>query len=207
MSDWRHKFADTALQALRSFLDEKEESEEESRQLVTELLVKKYYIYAEFDEDENGVISAVRPFCSQLVSQTFARHLIEINGKNYELPNLQPPDKPIAALALAAAAVERALTLYRDRHLVPCFKGGVKTFDIQGLSLKESAFSADHWSNTTDFFVRHLDLLPQSKWNKISNAAKVYLPQPCAARQARKGKAPIDEVEEDLQLNWRDDDD
>ncbi|KAM6493585.1 hypothetical protein JOM56_011719 [Amanita muscaria] len=207
MSDWRHKFADTALQALRSFLDEKEESEEESRQLVTELLVKKYYIYAEFDEDENGVISAVRPFCSQLVSQTFARHLIEINGKNYELPNLQPPDKPIAALALAAAAVERALTLYRDRHLVPCFKGGVKTFDIQGLSLKESAFSADHWSNTTAFFVRHLDLLPQSKWNKISNAAKVYLPQPCAARQARKGKAPIDEVEEDLQLNWRDDDD
>ncbi|KAM6503125.1 hypothetical protein JOM56_000068 [Amanita muscaria] len=190
MSDWRHKFADTALQALRSFLDEKEESEEESRQLVTELLVKKYYIYAEFDEDENGVISAVRPFCSQLVSQTFARHLIEINGKNYELPNLQPPDKPIAALALAAAAVERALTLYRDRHLVPCFKGGL----IIGL-------------NTTDFFVRHLDLLPQSKWNKISNAAKVYLPQPCAARQARKGKAPIDEVEEDLQLNWRDDDD
>jgi hypothetical protein len=56
MSDWRHKFADTALQALRSFLDEKEESEEESRQLVTELLVKKYYIYAEFDEDENGVV-------------------------------------------------------------------------------------------------------------------------------------------------------
>jgi hypothetical protein len=53
----------------------------------------------------NSQISAVRPFCSQLVSQTFARHLIEINGKNYELPNLQPPDKPIAALALAAAAV------------------------------------------------------------------------------------------------------
>ncbi|KAH8983440.1 hypothetical protein EDB92DRAFT_2117452 [Lactarius akahatsu] len=106
------------------------------------------------------------PFCSDLISKVYAGHLRKIS------PDCWGYGPQIGGLALATAAVERALTLFRTGEDI----SQVDNNDNGGTTrVSGHGFTEALWGRSARAFVRSTERLMDSHWEEIRDHASKYL--------------------------------
>jgi len=97
-------------------------------------------------------------FQNILIARTFAQHLIAIGDTDGKISSRKDIGFPVGALALATAAVERALTMYRTGVYV---NGGKKA----------DHFSHENWGGRTRVYLHDAIKIADSRWPDVVQAA------------------------------------
>lgn len=99
------------------------------------------------------------------------------------------------------------MTLWRDGFLKEATRSkSAPTFDFQGDNRSQDwKFSADNWSHSTSYFVGQLRKIDQPRWNKIVEAAKIYLQEqrkggPNSAQNVKLEDGAVEA--KNLELKW-----
>ncbi|KAF7974380.1 hypothetical protein HWV62_12356 [Athelia sp. TMB] len=129
------------------------------------------FLYSEVEYDHNDEPAFKGLFLSDLILTVLYSHFKDTGTVS---PELASPEPPKAAIALAAAAVERALK---------CWSSGAF------VKPKDSKFSEAQWGSTTDEFMTSVQLLSEKKFSRIISGAMEYAPKkPVAASTGRMSR-------------------
>ncbi|KAK7457889.1 hypothetical protein VKT23_010233 [Stygiomarasmius scandens] len=139
-----------------------------------------YEFPGEAPKDHRGL------FKSKVVSQTLAWHLIKIRDS----PRHQNYGYPIGTLALVAAAIKRALNVWKEGYkLLPeKSESDIKQAARNG----PHSFSQTNWGGTVRHYYDHYtSKLAESKLDEIAGRAEEYLPE--KIKQLHQPAVGIDE--------------
>ncbi|KZP32510.1 hypothetical protein FIBSPDRAFT_925024 [Athelia psychrophila] len=167
--EWRSHFGAAALVAINELFSSETKLANGKSKLIygTKCSRKDYirreigtglpFLYSCTNYDEKGEPAFSGMFKSDLILTVLYGHLKDTASVS---PELASPYPPRAAVALAAAAVERALK---------CWETGELT--------KGNKFSEAQWGETTDEFMIHVALLSDKKMDRIIAGAMEYAPK------------------------------
>ncbi|KAH9979321.1 hypothetical protein BGW80DRAFT_592207 [Lactifluus volemus] len=183
--EWRNAFASTALSILLDFFDDEEiDSDYDRKDLSEEYLEDYVFLYRDVWEND-GEMKRKGIFGDPLITQTFSAHYSMTSGAKV-IPVIGDRDKPFLALALSAAAVERALTLWRDGFIscetVAAQKAGKRSSAIKKtlnkstgqVSRKSTDFNEANWGTATCSYITLIErhLTPNTKkFDRIADEA------------------------------------
>ncbi|KAG2116275.1 hypothetical protein DEU56DRAFT_172235 [Suillus clintonianus] len=180
--EWRAGFGSAAVTVLMTFLTSMPEyNTQAARKEYAEYQLEDLrFIYEDPDNEEQP-----GAFLSEFILRIFAAHLAAIAGKvrvdalvEFGEPGYQ------TALALTAAAAERALTLVRDGLVIEnVTSDDKKTYKIM-LTLNEAtnkmsttgtAFSCGNWETDTLAYMDSVKALPHSRIQEILTRGEVFM--------------------------------
>ncbi|GJF00304.1 hypothetical protein PsYK624_165880 [Phanerochaete sordida] len=174
--DWRSKIGKAAIKAVGNYLDSSDHRTEEQR--------KAYYTKYCSDKnprclyfDEEARRGAYR---ADVVLQAFAAHLSLVSGREFEF------GPPAGALALCAAAVERAFLMWKSGRKLSeddraalikksqanrSQAGRNITAALQVEAKKVKTFSESMWGSVTAQHLPYTTTLSDSKWAQVIDGA------------------------------------
>ncbi|THG93463.1 hypothetical protein EW026_g7782 [Hermanssonia centrifuga] len=192
--EYRSGFGSTAIMALHDYLGALPQlnTPELQKQHLLDMLERRAFLYKKFDLEAD----CVTPYWggllrSPFIIQTFAHHFTFTEGAK-DVPMLAELE-PKGALAMSAAAMERAFTLWAE---------GMIGFNKRGLLVvlparnartgKESktlnAFAEQNWGEAIRWYVRSVGNMKPGSFTKIVDQAKAFAIQ---TRLASKRHVPV----------------
>ncbi|KAG2741643.1 hypothetical protein P692DRAFT_20686872, partial [Suillus brevipes Sb2] len=210
LSEWRSGFGSAAVMMITSLMAVSPiyESEDSRVGFANFWLEDNRFLFGDVDSDDKREWSGM--WQSTFVLQTFAAHLNYTQGR-VPVSDLNSEESVLrTALALAAAAVKRALNLLATREMTfeiksttskgkkkPSRKGKAPAAEVKWTAVigENESFSEPLWGYDTRMFLTAINRVPVDKMNAIVEQAQQYM-----KATTRAGRSKTDGVPgEDLQ--------
>ncbi|KAH9023765.1 hypothetical protein EDB85DRAFT_1894623 [Lactarius pseudohatsudake] len=201
---WRNVIGSIGISSVQTFCDSQDllrDSDSERQKFASYYLEDLRFLYEDTDHEDKKKWKGL--FRSPFILQTFAAHLGAIEGSQ-KVPDLHEPNAPtplpIGALGLAAAAVERALTLIETGTVTtktPRAARG-KTLTLPKTlnyatgkdSTRQTGFSDATWGKATRNYTKSARSLAKAKFDVIIKEAQVFMkPTRTRTKMAKAGSS------------------
>ncbi|KAH9027217.1 hypothetical protein EDB85DRAFT_1893035 [Lactarius pseudohatsudake] len=188
-NSWRNVVGSIGISCVQSFCDSQDllwDSDSGCQEFASFYLKDLRFLYEDTDDEDKTKWKGL--FSSPFILQTFAAHLGAIESSQ-KVPDLHGPNTPtplpIGALGLAAAAVERALTLIETGIVTtktPRVARG-KTLTLPKTlnystgkdSTRQMGFSDAIWGKATRNYTKSARSLTKAKFDVIIKEARVFM--------------------------------
>ncbi|KAH9166464.1 hypothetical protein EDB89DRAFT_1910690 [Lactarius sanguifluus] len=199
---WRNVIGSLGISCVQSFCDSQDllrDSDSERQIFASFYLEDLRFLYEDTDDEDKTKWKGL--FRSPFILQTFAAHLGAIESSQ-KVPDLHGPNTPtplpIGALGLAAAAVERALTLIETGMVTTktprAARGKTLTlpktlnYSTGKDSTRQTGFSDAIWGKATRNYTKSARSLTKAKFDVIIKEARVFM-KPTRTRTAKAGSS------------------
>ncbi|KAH9014123.1 hypothetical protein EDB84DRAFT_1443962 [Lactarius hengduanensis] len=201
---WRNVVGSIGISCVQSFCDSQDllrDSDSGRQEFASFYLEDLRFLYEDTDDEDKTKWKGL--FRSPFILQTFAAHLGAIESSQ-KVPDLHGPNTPtplpIGALGLAAAAVERALTLIKTGIVTTktprAARGKTLTlpktlnYSTGKDSTRQTGFSDAIWGKATRNYTKSARSLTKAKFDVIIKEARVFMkPTQTRTKMAKAGSS------------------